>query len=88
MGIAEFIIGRAFARPVGSIHPTPFATTDVEEIVPDELFDAVAEVLVWVKNNRHLLYAGPLDHGVIDMDAGDHQSKNRESGSGSAASRM
>jgi len=22
MGIAEFIIGRAFARPVGSTHPT------------------------------------------------------------------
>jgi type III secretion protein U len=53
-----------------------YATTDVEEIVPDELFDAVAEVLVWVKNNRHLLYAGPLDHGVIDMDAGDHRSRN------------
>ncbi len=24
MGIAEFIIGRAFARPVGSTHPTRF----------------------------------------------------------------
>ena len=25
MGIAEFIIGRAFARPVGSTHPTRYA---------------------------------------------------------------
>jgi hypothetical protein len=24
MGIAEFIIGRAFARPVGSSHPTRY----------------------------------------------------------------
>ena len=52
-----------------------YATTDVDDIVADELFDAVAEVLVWVKNNRHLLYRGPLDHGVIDMDAGDHREK-------------
>jgi type III secretion protein U len=69
-----------------SLARTLYATTDVEEIVPDELFDAVAEVLVWVKNNHHLLYAGPLDHGVIDMEAGDHRSKNRGSGAGNAAS--
>jgi type III secretion protein U len=62
-----------------------YATTGVDEIVADELFDAVAEVLVWVKNNRHLLYRGPLEHGVIDMDAGDHREK--ESGAGKAASR-
>jgi type III secretion protein U len=54
-----------------------YATTDVDAIVADELFDAVAEVLVWVKNNRHLLYRGRLDHGVIDMDAGDHRPKSR-----------
>jgi type III secretion protein U len=53
-----------------------YATADIEEIVPDELFDAVAEVLVWVKTNRGLLYAGPLEHGVIDMDAGDHRRAN------------
>jgi type III secretion protein U len=64
-----------------------YATTDVEEIVPDELFDAVAEVLVWVKNNHHLLYAGPLDHGVIDMDAGDHRARSQEARAGNAASR-
>jgi hypothetical protein len=28
MGIAEFIIGRAFARPVGSTHPTSSASID------------------------------------------------------------
>jgi type III secretion protein U len=59
-----------------SLARTLYATTDVEEIVPDEVFDAVAEVLVWVKKNRHLLYKGPLEHGVIDMDSGDHRAKN------------
>jgi type III secretion protein U len=63
-----------------------YATADVEEIVPDEFFDAVAEVLVWVKNNRHLLYAGPLDHGVIDMDAGGHRARKEDSRIGNVAS--
>jgi type III secretion protein U len=53
-----------------------YATADIEGIVPDELFGAVAEVLVWIQKNRHLLYKGPLEHGVIDMDAGDHRTKN------------
>jgi len=57
-----------------------YATADIDDIVPDELFDVVAEVLVWVKNNQHLLYKGPLDHGVIDMDAGDHRRKKEELG--------
>jgi type III secretion protein U len=55
-----------------------YATADVEEIVPDELFGPIAEVLVWVQKNRHLLYKGPLDHGVIDMDSGDHRVGNDE----------
>ena len=55
-----------------------YATTGVDEIVPDELFDAVAEVLVWVQKNRHLLYKGPLVHGVIDMDDGDHRRRTEE----------
>jgi type III secretion protein U len=50
-----------------------YATTEIDEYVPEELFDAVAEVLAWVAKNRALLYAGPLEHGVIDMDAGDHR---------------
>jgi type III secretion protein U len=55
-----------------------YATADIDEVVPDELFDAVAEVLVWVQKNRELLYNGPLDHGVIDMDAGDHRRKKQD----------
>lgn len=50
-----------------------YATTDIDDFVPEELFNAVAEVLAWVKKNRHLLYGGPLAHGVIDMDSNDHR---------------
>jgi type III secretion protein U len=53
-----------------------YATAELEDIVPDELFGPVAEILVWVQKNRHLLYKGPLEHGVIDMDANDHQPRN------------
>jgi len=53
-----------------------FADVDIEGYVPDDLFDAVAEVLAWVAKNRNLLYQGPLDHGVIDMDVGDHRIKS------------
>lgn len=59
-----------------SLARTLYATADVDEYVPYELFDVVAEVLVWVTKHRDLLYKGPLDHGVIDMDAGDHRIKN------------
>jgi type III secretion protein U len=55
-----------------------YADTSVDGYVPDELFDAVAEILAWVERNKDRLYAGRLDHGVIDMEAGDH----RPSGSG------
>ncbi|WP_378940860.1 type III secretion system export apparatus subunit SctU [Mesorhizobium sp. ANAO-SY3R2] len=50
-----------------------FADADLHEPIPDELFDAVAEVLAWVAKNRATLYQGRLDHGVIDMDASDHR---------------
>lgn len=50
-----------------------YAGTEVDQYVPDELFDAIAEVLAWVKKNEHLLYRGPLAHGVIDMEMGDHR---------------
>ncbi|MEM8797294.1 MAG: type III secretion system export apparatus subunit SctU [Pseudomonadota bacterium] len=50
-----------------------FADTDVNEYVPDELFDAVAEILTWVSHNKARLYKEPLTHGVIDMEAGDHR---------------
>jgi hypothetical protein len=32
------------------------------------------------RNVQHLLYKGPLDHGVIDMDAGNHRRKKEELG--------
>ena len=50
-----------------------YATVPIDDYVPEELFDAIAEVLAWVAKNRHLLYHGPLGHGVIDMDCGDHR---------------
>jgi type III secretion protein U len=54
---------------------TLFAEVEVDAFIPDQLFDVVAEVLVWVKMHRDELYKGPLPHGVIDMDAGDHRPK-------------
>lgn len=49
-----------------------YADAKLHEPIPDELFDAVAEVLAWVARNKEALYAGRLGHGVIDMDASDH----------------
>lgn len=51
------------------------ADADLYEPIPDELFDAVAEVLAWVSRNEHLLYKGRLAHGDLDMEAGDHRPK-------------
>ena len=51
-----------------------------DDVVPDEPFDAVAEVLVWVQRNRQLLYLGPLGHGVIGMDAGDRRTQEPDAG--------
>ncbi|MEL7389113.1 MAG: type III secretion system export apparatus subunit SctU [Pseudomonadota bacterium] len=53
-----------------------FADTDVDEYVPDELFDVVAEILIWVSHNKSRLYNGPLEHGVIDMELGNHRFEN------------
>lgn len=50
-----------------------YAGTPLDGYVPDELFEAVAEILAWVERNKDRLYQGPLDHGVIDMEAGDHR---------------
>lgn len=50
-----------------------YANVEIDEYIPDELFEAVAEVLAWVARNRDALYRGRLKHGVIDMDAGDHR---------------
>jgi type III secretion protein U len=50
-----------------------YAGVEVDEYIPDDLFEAVAEVLAWVERNRDLLYKGRLPHGVIDMEVGDHR---------------
>lgn len=50
-----------------------YAEAEVDTYVPTELFDAVAEVLAWVARNKDALYNGPLGHGVLDMEAGDHK---------------
>src|SRR5262249_33074261 len=50
-----------------------FADAPINDYIPDELFDAVAEVLAWVSRHEDVLYKGRLPHGVIDMDAGDHR---------------
>lgn len=52
---------------------TLFWDTDLGDTIPDELFQVVAELLAWVQHNRDRLYAGPLEHGVIDMEQGDHR---------------
>lgn len=53
------------------------AEVAVDQYVPDVLFGAIAEVLAWVANHRTRLYQGPLGHGLIDMDAGDHRATGR-----------
>lgn len=64
-----------------------FADANLHEPVPDALFDAVAEVLAWVAKNRALLYQGPLQHGVIDMDVEDHL-RTREAGAAPRGPRL
>ncbi|WP_068310282.1 type III secretion system export apparatus subunit SctU [Polycladidibacter hongkongensis] len=44
------------------------AETDIDEMVPQDLFAAVAEILVWIDHNKEKLYNGPLDRGVIDLE--------------------
>lgn len=75
---AHYLRGQAEEAGVPIFHNVPlaralYADAELYEPIPDELFDAVAEVLAWVQKNRHLLYQGRLDHGIIDMAAGDHK---------------
>ena len=58
-----------------------YADTEVNEYVPDELFEAVAEILTWVSHNKHLLYQEKLEHGVLDMEMGDHKIKESKKSS-------
>jgi type III secretion protein U len=50
-----------------------YADTPVDAFIPDEWFNAIAEILAWVNQNRETLYTAPLRHGVIDMERGDHR---------------
>lgn len=80
---AHFLRGQAEAAGVPIFRNVPltrslFADTDIDQYVPDELFDVVAEILIWVSHNKGSLYHGPLDHGVIDMELGDHRVEKRE----------
>ncbi len=75
---AHFLRGQAESAGVPIFRNVPltrtlFADTDIDQYVPDELFDVVAEILIWVSHNKAALYHGPLDHGVIDMEMGDHR---------------
>ena len=61
-----------------------FVDADINEPIPTELFEAVAEILVWIERNRDGLYDGKrLNHGVIDLEwtplAGDGRARNSAS---------
>lgn len=47
---------------------TLYADAELFQPIPDEMFDAVAEVLAWVATHKDSLYSGKLEHGVIEMD--------------------
>jgi type III secretion protein U len=55
-----------------------YANVEKDDFVPDELFKPIAEILVWISHNKDILYNGPLDTGVIDMDSGDHRPKKED----------
>jgi type III secretion protein U len=55
-----------------------YSDAELYEPIPDEFFDAVAEILAWVVKNRERLYQGTLPHGVIDMDTSDHRRRPTE----------
>ncbi|MEO9738382.1 MAG: type III secretion system export apparatus subunit SctU [Roseobacter sp.] len=48
-----------------------YADSDVGTFVPDEWFEVIAKILVWVDKNREALYTDPLNHGVVDMEGGN-----------------
>lgn len=50
-----------------------YAETELNDYVPDEAFDLIAEILAWVKRHEQKLYNGPLQHGDLDMALEDHK---------------
>ena len=47
---------------------TIFAETTLGDAVPSDVFEVVAVILAWIARHKDELYAGPLPHGVIDME--------------------
>lgn len=45
-----------------------YADAELSRPIPEEMFDAVAEILAWVASNQDTLYSGRLSHGIVDMD--------------------
>ena len=54
-----------------------YAETEPNDFVPEEVFAVVAEILAWVNRHEDTLYRGTLNHGVIDMERGDHRADLR-----------
>ena len=50
-----------------------YADCGLDDYVPDDLFGVIAEILAWVQRNEAELYSGPLRHGDLDMERGDHR---------------
>lgn len=50
-----------------------YADADINGFIPEDVFDAVAEILAWVARHEAVLYKGPLPHGDLDMLRGDHR---------------
>lgn len=50
-----------------------YAETEINDYIPDDVFDAIAEILAWVARHEGKLYNGALPHGEIDMERGDHR---------------
>ena len=49
-----------------------YADAEINDFIPDDVYDVVAEILAWIARHEVALYQGPLKHGDIDMLRGDH----------------
>lgn len=52
------------------------AEVELDELIPQDMFAAVAEILVWIEQHKDELYHGPLSRGVIDLE----EEKKRDGG--------
>ncbi len=52
-----------------------YAEVETDELIPQDLFSAIAEILVWIEQHKDKLYNGPLERGVIDLE---HESKQQD----------